>query len=125
MKGNTCGCDHPGHKTHSCTCDGTNCSNYSCCYSQSYANRCSTDQITMSKHMLEKAFYKALMEIQVEKIKKKILDDDRIEDSLEKTAHLIVKTMKKQWQSDISKLELSKELCRELEEIFISKHEDS
>ncbi len=123
MKENKCDYDCSDEKTSSCDCNGTNCSTKSCCCSsQSQENKCGIDPITTTKYMLEKAFYTALMEVQVEKIKNKILESE-MEDTMDKTADLIVKTMKKQWQADVSKLESSKELCRELEEIFSKKHE--
>ena len=72
--------------------------------------------------MLEKAFYRALMEDQVERIKDIILDDDEMDAALEKTANLIVKIMKKQWQEGISKSRLSEEIDSELEKIFRKKN---
>jgi deoxyhypusine synthase len=71
--------------------------------------------------MLEKAFYRALIEDQVERIKDIILDDDEMDGALEKTANLIVKMMKKQLQGGASKSELSEELDHELEKILRKK----
>ena len=68
--------------------------------------------------MLEKAFYKALMEAQVEKIIDMLFDDDETNETLEKTANLIVKVMKKKWQEGVSKSESSEEFDCELEKIF-------
>jgi hypothetical protein len=70
--------------------------------------------------MLEKAFYTALMQVQVEKIKKKI--ETEWGSTLDKTTDAIMQTMTKQWQADISKLESSKELYHELENIFSKKN---
>jgi hypothetical protein len=55
--------------------------------------------------MLEKAFYTAMMEVQVEKIKKKI--ESEWGNTLDRTTEVIVQTMIKQWQADVSKVELS------------------
>jgi hypothetical protein len=106
-------------KTNSCNCDCTNCGTNSCCSSStSQQNNCA-DPIATTKFMLEKAFYTALMEIQVEKIKKKI--ESEWGSTLDRATDVIVQSMKKQWQADLSKSESSKELYRELENIFNQK----
>jgi hypothetical protein len=92
---NTCGCGHEGHQD--------------------------KQEMKLKKgarFMLEKAFYKALMEDQVERIKDMFLDDEEMDETLEETANLITKVMKKQWQEGFSKSEVSEELDHELEKIF-------
>ncbi len=123
MKENQCDYDCSEEKTSSCDCNGTNCStNSCCCSSQNHENKCVTDPITTTKYMLEKAFYTALMEVQVEKIKKKI--ESEWGDTLDRTTNAILQTMTKQWQADVSKLESSKELYHELENIFSKTHKE-
>jgi hypothetical protein len=43
---------------------------------------------------------------------------------LDKTTKVIVQTMTKQWQADVSKAESSKELYHELENIFSKKNQE-
>lgn len=69
--------------------------------------------------MMEKAFYTALMEVQVKKIKKKI--ESEWGNTLDRTTEAIVQTMTKQWQADVSKVESFKELYHELENIIRKK----
>ena len=119
MKENQCDCDYSNVKTSNCDCNDDNCNiNSCCCSSQNSENNC-TDPITTTKYMLEKAFYTALMEVQVEKIKKKI--ESEWGNTLDRTTEVIVQTMTKQWQADVSKVESSKELYHELENIFSKK----
>jgi hypothetical protein len=111
------GCHH--RTVQSCDCSRDNCSSNSCCCSHGgHQDKYAVNLKKGSKFMLEKAFYRALMEDQVERIKDIILDDDELDEALEKTANLIVKVMKKQWREDVSKSELSEELDRELEKIL-------
>jgi hypothetical protein len=70
MKENPCDCDYSNVKTSNCDCNGDNCNINSCCCSSQNSENNYTDPITTTKNMLEKAFYTALMEVQVEKIKK-------------------------------------------------------
>ncbi len=119
MKINECNTECSDEKTDNCNCDCTTCdTNSCCCISSNQQNNC-VDPTSTTKIMLGKAFYTALMEIQVEKIKKKI--ESEWGNTLDKTTDVIVQTMKKQWQADISKSESSKELYRELENIFNQK----
>jgi hypothetical protein len=120
MKENQCDSDYSNVKISNCDCNGDNCNiNSSCCSSQNSENNY-TDPITTTKNMLEKAFYTALMEVQVEKIKKKI--ESEWGNTLDRTTEVIVQTMTKQWQADVSKVESSKELYHELENIFSKKN---
>src|ERR687886_2413451 len=115
-------CSH--RKTLSCNCERDCCSSISCCCGYKDNNyRYVINAKKGSKFLLEKAFYRALMEDQVERIKDIILDDDEMDAALEKTANLIVKIMKKQWQEGISKSRLSEEIDRELEKIFRRKND--
>src|ERR687890_389629 len=103
------GCHHP-RKLHSCDCSRDSCSSNSCCCSYGgHQSKYANNPTKGAKFMLEKAFYRALIEDQVERIKDIILDDDEMDGALEKTANLIVKVMKKQWREDVSKSELSEE----------------
>ena len=116
------GCHH--RTMQSCDCSRDNCSSNPCCCSHGgHQDNYAVNPKKGSKFMLEKAFYRALMEDQVERIKDIILDDDELDEALEKTANLIVKVMKKQWREDVSKSELSEELDRELEKILRKREE--
>jgi uncharacterized membrane protein YheB (UPF0754 family) len=122
MKENQCDCDYSNIKTSNCDCNGDNCNINSCCCSSQNSENNYTDAITTTKTMLEKAFHTALMEVQVEKIKKKI--ESEWGNTLDKTTDIIVQTMTKQWQADVSKVESSKELYHELENIFSKKNQE-
>ena len=72
MNENSCGCNDSNEKMSSSNCNDENCSTKSSsCNSAEHEHGCS-DPLSTTKYMLEKAFFKALMEVQVEKIKKKI-----------------------------------------------------
>jgi hypothetical protein len=120
MKENQCDSDYSNVKISNCDCNGDNCNINSCCCSSQNSENNYTDPITTTKNMLEKAFYTALMEVQVEKIKKKI--ESEWGNTLDRTTEVIVQTMTKQWQADVSKVESSKELYHELENIFSKKN---
>lgn len=122
MKENQCDYDCSNVKTSNCDCNGDNCNTNSCCCSSQNSENNSPDPITTTKYMLEKAFYTALMEVQVEKIKKKI--ESEWGNTLDRTTEVIVQTMTKQWQADVSKVESSKELYHELENIFSKKNHE-
>ncbi len=122
MKENQYDYDCSNVKTSNCDCNGDNCNTNSCCCSSQNPENNYTDPITTTKHMLEKAFYTALMEVQVEKIKKKI--ESEFGNTLERTTDVIVQTMAKQWQADVSKVESSKELYHALENIFSKKNQE-
>ena len=122
MNENSCGCNDSDEKMSSCGCNEESCSTKtSCCSSTNHGHSCS-DPVSTTKYMLEKAFFKALMEVQVEKIKKKI--ESQWGSTLDKTSDAIVQSMSKQWQADISKAEASKELYQELEKIFSKKSQE-
>jgi uncharacterized membrane protein YheB (UPF0754 family) len=122
MKENQCDYEYSNKKTSNCDCNGDNCNTNSCCCSSQNSENNYTDPITTTKYMLEKAFYTALMEVQVEKIKKKI--ESEWGNTLDKTTDVIVQTMTKQWQADVSKVESTKELYHDLENIFSKKNQE-
>jgi hypothetical protein len=122
---------HPHPHSHHRDCSHGKMSNCGCCrdacssnsYSCGYGDNVDKGDINKkgARFLLEKAFYKALMEAQVERIKDILLDDEEMDETLEKTANLIIKIMKKQLQEGISKSGASEELDRELEKIFRGK----
>jgi hypothetical protein len=113
------GCDCSHRKMSECDCSRGTCSSNSCCCGyEGHHDKYRMKLKKGAKLMLENAFYKALIEDQVERIKDILLDDDEMNETLEKTANLIVKVMKKQWQEVVSKSETSEEFDRELEKIF-------
>ena len=97
---NTCGCDmiHHGSKD---SCSG-----------------CDVDPIEGAKKLLESAFFEALKEVHVEKIKKIIERDWG--SNIDKAAELAVKTIEKQWQTSLSTSSPSKEFYEELKKIMTS-----
>jgi hypothetical protein len=116
-----CNCDCSPRKMSSCDCSGRDrCCSTNTCGSGHEGHHEKHDMKPKkgAKFMLEKAFYKALMEDQVERIKDIFLDDEEMDETLEKTANLITKVMKKQWQEGFSKSEVFEELDHELEKIF-------
>ncbi|MGN6623273.1 MAG: hypothetical protein ACTHKK_03950, partial [Candidatus Nitrosocosmicus sp.] len=121
------------YHNHHCGCSQGEMSNYGCCrdtcssnsHSCGYGENMDKGDINpkWARFLLEKAFYKALMEAQVERIKDILVDDEEMDETLEKTSNLIIKIMKKQLQEGISKSESSEELDREMEKIFRGKKE--
>lgn len=102
-----CGCN-------SCRCEtmynsNNTCSSYSCC---------NTDPIEGAKKLLENAFFEALKEVHVDKIKKIIERDWG--NNIEKAAELTVKTIEKQWQTSLSASYPNKEFYEELKKIMTS-----
>ncbi len=97
---NSCGCETMHH-----------CSNSS-------GSCCNTDQIEGAKKLLESAFFEALKEVHVEKIKKIIERDWG--SNIDKAAELAVKTIEKQWQASLSTSSPSKEFYEELKKIMTS-----
>lgn len=99
------------HECNSCGCErmhGSN-GNSSCC---------NTDPIEGAKKLLESAFFEALKEVHVEKIKKIIERDWG--NNIDKAAELAVKTIEKQWQTSLSTSSPSKEFYEELKKIMTS-----
>ena len=79
---------------------------------------CNTDPIEGAKKLLESAFFEALKEVHVEKIKKIIERDWG--NNIDKAAELAVKTIEKQWQTSLSTSSPSKEFYEELKKIMTS-----
>ena len=132
MKGNQCdsncevhygregkGSSYHGHNKYSDTCECNSCgcgtmhhgSNTSC-------SGCNVDPIEGAKKLLESAFFEALKEVHVEKIKKIIERDWG--SNIDKAAELAVKTIEKQWQTSLSTSSPSKEFYEELKKIMTS-----
>jgi hypothetical protein len=76
------------------------------------------DPIEGAKKLLESAFYEALKEVHVEKIKKIIERDWG--SNIDQAAELAVRTIEKQWQSSLSTSSPSKEFYDELKKIMTS-----
>jgi hypothetical protein len=79
---------------------------------------CNTDPIEGAKKLLESAFFEALKEVHVEKIKKIIERDWG--NNIDKAAELAVKTIEKQWQASLSTSSPNKEFYEELKKIMTS-----
>ena len=96
----TCGCDtiHPGSKG---SCSG-----------------CDVDPTEGAKKLLESAFFDALKQVHIEKIKKIIERDWG--SNIDKAAELAVKTIEKQWQTSLFTSSPSKEFYEELKKIMTS-----
>ena len=113
------GSSYHGHNKYSdtCECNGCGCgtmhhgSNTSC-------SGCNVDPIEGAKKLLESAFFEALKEVHVEKIKKIIERDWG--SNIDKAAELAVKTIEKQWQASLSTSSPSKEFYEELKKIMTS-----
>lgn len=110
---------HHGHNKHSdrCGCSSCGCetsyhgSNTSC-------SSCNVDPIEGAKKLLESAFFEALKEVHVEKIKKIIERDWG--NNIDKAAELAVKTIERQWQTSLTTSSPSKEFYDELKKIMTS-----
>ncbi len=113
------GSSYHGHNKYSDTCECNSCgcgtmhhgSNTSC-------SGCNADPIEGAKKLLESAFFEALKEVHVEKIKKIIERDWG--SNIDKAAELAVKTIEKQWQASLSTSSPSKEFYEELKKIMTS-----
>lgn len=97
---NSCGCGTMHHG-----------SNASC-------SSCNSDPIEGAKRLLESAFFEALREVHVEKIKKIIERDWG--NNIDQAAELAVRTIEKQWQTSLSVSSPSKEFYDELKKIMTS-----
>lgn len=84
---------------------------------------CDIDPVNAAKSLLESAFFVALKEIHVEKMKKLI--EKEWGTTIDKAVVLTFKTMEKQWQSSITKATASKEFYTELEKILAASKEKS
>lgn len=74
------------------------------------------DPVNAAKSLLESAFFVALKEVHVEKLKKLI--EKEWGSTIDKGVELTFKIMEKQWQSAISKTAANKEFYSELEKIL-------
>ena len=92
----------------SCQTTTTNNTNSPCCSSE--------DPIAGAKSLLEKSFFNALVEVHVEKLKKRI--EREWGSTIDKAVDLTIKTVSKQWQSALSKSAANKEFYNELEKTF-------
>jgi len=97
---NSCGCETMHHGS------SGNCSG------------CNVDPIEGAKKLLESAFFEALKEVHVEKIKKIIERDWG--SNIDKATELAVTTIEKQWQTSLSTSSPSKEFYEELKKIMTS-----
>ncbi len=79
----------------------------------------SSDPMEQAKKLLQSAFFIALKEVHVEKIKKIIERDWG--DNIDKVAELTVKAIEKQWQVSLSTSFANKEFENQLREILTSK----
>ncbi len=121
--GSSCGCGISHGYSGACVC-GSQMSHggSSCGCGMSHGHRCgygSADPMEQAKKLLQSAFFIALKEVHVEKIKKIIERDWG--DNIDKAAELAVKAVEKQWQVSLSTSFASKEFEHELREILTSK----
>jgi hypothetical protein len=105
----------------------SNVANECSCSCQTTTNKttspcCNDDPIAGAKLLLEKSFFKALTEVHVEKLKKKI--ETEWGTTIDKAVDLTIKTVAKQWQGALSKSSANKEFYSELEKIFKTTKEE-
>ena len=102
---------------HPCECDTCGCDTIHH-ISKGSCSGCEVDPIEGAKKLLESAFFEALKEVHVEKIKKIIERDWG--SNIDKAAELAVKTIEKQWQTSLFTSSPSKEFYEELKKIMTS-----
>ncbi len=123
LKGNQCECNchEEDYSKCSCACDehegGNEICNCSCDYGHTHENK--MDPVSMAQTMLEEAFFKALLEVHVQKIKERI--EKEWGEGVDKAVDAIMQSMGDQWSADLAKSEASKELYKKLETIFHEK----
>jgi hypothetical protein len=101
-----CGCGS------GCGCETTNNNNSSC-------SCCNSDPIEGAKKLLQSAFFEALKQVHVEKIKKII--ERNWGSNIDQAAELTVRTIEKHWQASLQSSSPSKEFYDELKKIMTSK----
>lgn len=113
------GSSHHGHGRYSgrCECNSCGCETTHRGSSNSCSG-CSMDPIEGAKKLLESAFFEALKQVHVEKIKKIIERDWG--GNIDQAAELAVRTIEKQWQSSLSNSSPSQEFYNELKKIMTS-----
>jgi hypothetical protein len=116
--GNKCECETDGSSCDCCgpTSEGTN--DYRCGHGSSSGGSCS-DPVSMAQIMFQKAFFKALFEIKVEKLKKNI--EEKWGTSLDEAAKAVIESMEKEWQSMITGGQAKQELHNKLANILTKK----
>ena len=115
----SCGTSHHGHGKYSGRCECNSCG----CETRHHGENnicssCSNDPIEGAQKLLQSAFFEALKEVHVEKIKKIIERDWG--SNIDQAAELAVRTIEKQWQSSLSNSSPSQEFYNELKKIMTS-----
>ena len=115
----SCGTSHHGHGKYSGRCECNSCG----CETRhqggnNICSSCSNDPIEGAQKLLQSAFFEALKEVHVEKIKKIIERDWG--SNIDQAAELAVRTIEKQWQSSLSNSSPSQEFYNELKKIMTS-----
>src|SRR6266540_2178606 len=78
-----------------------------------------SDPVTMSQAMFQKAFFKALFEVKVEKLKKKI--EDKWGSNLDQAAEAVIEASGKEWEALGSTAQAKQELHNKLANILTQK----
>jgi hypothetical protein len=78
-----------------------------------------SDPVTMSQVMFQKAFYNALFEVKVEKLKKKI--EEKWGSNLDQAAEAVVEALGKEWEAMGSTAQAKQELHNKLANILTQK----
>ncbi|MGA8844400.1 MAG: hypothetical protein WB511_12515 [Nitrososphaeraceae archaeon] len=117
--GNKCECETDGNSNCGCESpkfEGTN--DQRCGHGPSSGGNCS-DPVTMAQIMFQKAFFKALFEIKVEKLKKNI--EEKWGANLDEAAKAVIEAMEKEWQAMITGGQAKQELHNKLASILTKK----
>ena len=78
-----------------------------------------SDPVTMSQTMFQKAFFKALFDLKVEKLKKKI--EEKWGSNLDQAAEAVVEASGKEWEALGSTAQAKQELYNKLANILTQK----
>lgn len=100
-----CGCPTSAGRHHSC--------------GQGSTGMQASDPVTMSQTMFQKAFFKALFDLKVEKLKKKI--EEKWGSNLDQAAEAVVEASGKEWEALGSTAQAKQELYSKLANILTQK----
>jgi hypothetical protein len=120
--GSSCGMSHGSScgMSHGSSCGMSHGSSCGCGMNKGHSCGCgSADPMEQAKKLLQSAFFIALKEVHVEKIKK-IIERDCGE-KIDKAAELVVKEVEKHWPDSLSTSFASEEFDNELRKILTSK----
>jgi len=112
---NKCEC---GEESCECSCPTTGGGHHGCGQGRMAAMQ-DADPITMSQVMFQKAFFKALFEVKVEKLKKKI--EERWGSNLDLAAEAVIEASGKEWEALGATAQAKQELHSKLAAILTQK----